>query len=185
MSKTIFAFSGSMASGKDTAAEYLKQKYQASTYSFSTNLGRALKIFYLDYNRDNLIKISECLRTTFGEDLFAKAMAKDAENDESDLVVVSNVRRAADIAYLKLLPNFVFIKITADPKIRYERLIKRTDKTDDYNKTYEQFLQDHERSTELSILEVCKLATESIDNNGTLEDLYTQLDNLVKKYAKH
>src|SRR3989344_210346 len=79
--------------------------------------------------------------------------------------------------------NFILIEIFANPKTRYERLIKRGENSDDNNKTYEEFLEDHKRSTEMSIPEVAKNATEKIDNNGSIEDLHQQLDNLVKKYA--
>lgn len=172
-----------MASGKDTSAEYLKKKYDAGIYSFSTMLNDVLKRFYLDFNRDNLVKISEIIRETFGEDTMAKTMAKDVENDASNLIVVSNARRPADVEYLSKLPNFVLVEIFADPKTRYERLSARREKVDDKTKTFEQFMADHQRSTEVSILEIAKMASEKINNDGTLEQLYAQLDSLVNKYA--
>lgn len=181
--KTVLVFCGLMAGGKDTSAEYLRDKHNAGIYSFSTMLGDALKRFYLDFNRDNLIKMSEIIRQTFGEDIMAKTMAKDVERETKSLIVVSNARRLADIEYLSKLPNFVLVEIFAEPKTRYERLIKRGQKIDDKTKTFEQFMADHQRSTELSILDVAKQATEKIDNNGTFEDLYRQLDALVEKYA--
>ena len=173
-----------MASGKDTAAEYLKGKYDAGIYSFSTMLADVLKRFYLDFSRDNLIKISEAMRRTFGEDIMAKTMAKDVENDGHELVVVSNARRPADVEYLSRLPHYVLVEIYADPGVRYERLAARGQKTDDSTKTFGQFMADHERSTELSILEVAKQAAEKINNNGSIEDLHRRLDALVEKYAR-
>lgn len=180
--KTVFVFCGSMASGKDTSAEYLQKKYQGSIYSFSTMLGDALKRFYLDFNRDNLIKMSEMIRETFGEHIMARTMAKDVENDPHNLIVVSNARRMADIEYLSKLPNFVLVEISADIKTRYNRLTQRRQKTDDASTTFEKFEKDHQKSTELSILDVAKHATEKIDNNGNFEELYKQLDTLVEKY---
>ena len=75
------------------------------------------------------------------------------------------------------------VEIFAEPRTRYERLIKRGENADDNSKTYEQFLEDHKRSTEMSIPEVVARATEHVDNNGSLEELYSQLDALVKKYG--
>ncbi|HYE60206.1 MAG TPA: AAA family ATPase [Candidatus Kapabacteria bacterium] len=181
--KVILGFSGLLASGKGTAAKYLEEKHGASTYRFSTMLRDALDRFYLPHTRDNLIKISEILRGTFGEDLMAKTMAGDVEKDPNPLVVVEGIRRMADIEYLKRIPGFVLVEIGADPKIRYDRLIQRSENADDKTKTYEAFLQDHERSTEKSIPEVLTHATEHVDNNGSMEDLHTQLDTLAKKYA--
>lgn len=179
--KIILGFTGQLASGKGTVAKYYEEKYGASTYRFSTILRDLADRLYLPQSRDNLIKMSECVRATFGEDILAKAMAKDAEADKHELIVVEGIRRLADIEYLFKLPNFVLIEIFADPKTRYGRLIKRGENTDDKSKSYEEFLADHQRSTELSVLDVIKNANERIDNNGTIQSLYAQLDALIKK----
>ncbi|MCX6779093.1 MAG: AAA family ATPase [Candidatus Magasanikbacteria bacterium] len=180
--KIILGFSGLLSSGKGTAAKYLEEKYGASSYRFSTMLRDVLNRLYIEHSRDNLIKLSEIIRTTFGEDALAKTIAKDAETDPNPIIVVEGIRRLADISHLQQLPNFILVEIFADPKIRYERLVQRGENTDDKTKTYEQFLADHQRSTELSILEVLKQAKEKIDNNGNTLELQKQLDALVKKY---
>jgi len=180
--KLILGFVGLPASGKGTSAEYCQKKYGASTYRFSTMLFDLLNRIYLETNRDNLIKMSEAIRGTFGEDTMAKVMAKDAESDTNNLIVIDGIRRMADIEYLSKLPNFILIEIFAEPRVRYERLIKRSEKPDDQTKTFEQFMEDHKRSTEMSIPEVASHATEHIDNNGSVEELHKNLDNLVKKY---
>lgn len=167
-----------MASGKGTAARYLKEKYGASTYRFSDMLSDMLDRFYLEHNRDNFIKLSEMVRDTFGEDMMAKTMARDVAKDPNQIIVVEGVRRLADIEYLKRLEGFVLIEIFADMKTRYERLTKRREKSDDQIKTFAGFQADHQRSTELSIIEVARQATERVNNNGSLEELYRQLENL-------
>lgn len=181
--KTILGFVGNMASGKGTAAKYLEEKYGAHTYRFSTMLFDLLKRIYVEPSRDNLIKMSEIVRGTFGEDTMAKVMAKDAETDPNNLIVVEGIRRMADIEYLSKLPDFVLVEISADLEKRYERLTKRREKPDDATTTLEQFKKDHKRSTEITIPEVASHATEKIDNNGNLENLQKQLDDLIKKHA--
>ncbi len=180
--KIILGFVGLPASGKGTVAEYYKKKYGASTYRFSTMLFDLVQRIHLETNRDNLIKMSEAIRSTFGEDTMAKVMAKDAENDKNNLIVIEGIRRMADIEYLSRLPNFILIEIFAEPHTRYERVTKRSEKTDDKTKTFEQFMEDHKRSTEMSIPEVASHATEQIDNNGTIENLEKNLDSLLNKY---
>lgn len=180
--KLILGFVGLPASGKGTSAEYCQKKYGASTYRFSTMLFDLVNRIYVETNRDNLIKMSEAIRSTFGEDTMAKVMAKDASNDKNNLIVVDGIRRMADIEYLSKLPNFILIEIFADPRTRYERLIQRSEKADDKTKTFEQFMADHQRSTELTIPEVAGHAAEHLDNNGTAEDLYKKLDDLITKY---
>lgn len=178
----IFGFTGLMASGKDAAAVYLKNKYGAAVFSFSRMLRDALDRFYLEQTRANLIDLSELLRQRFGENILAKTMAQDIAKSSNPIIAIDGIRRPADIEKLKKLPNFVLVEIYADPQVRYERLTKRGTNADDLSKTYEQFLVDHQRSTELSILEIVKEAKEKIANNDTLEKLYQELDKLIEKY---
>lgn len=181
--KIIFGFVGQIASGKDLASEYLEIKYRASVFSFSKVLRDILDMIYLPHSRDNLIKLSEILRGAFGEDILGKTVLQDISKENSEIVVLGNIRRTEDAKSFLNLQNFVLTEIFADQKTRYERILKRAEKSDDQSKTYEEFLADNKRSTELSILEVAKLARERIDNNGTIEELYSQLDELVKKYV--
>jgi dephospho-CoA kinase len=179
----ILGFSGLMASGKGTAATYLEECYGAATFRFSTMLRDALNRFYLPHTRDNLIKLSEIMRATFGEDMMAKTMSEDASRSDASIVVVEGIRRMADIEYLARLPNFVLVEIFADPLTRHRRITERGENPDDRTKTFEQFMADHARSTEMSIPEVLRHATEKIDNNGDIAILHRQLDLLVKKYT--
>jgi dephospho-CoA kinase len=180
--KIIFGFVGQMASGKDTAADYLEEKYNGKNFSFSDMLGDVLKRYHLELNRDNYIKASEAMREYFGDEILSKTMAEDIKKDKHTIISISNVRRQNDVKFLSDLPGFILVRIDADSKIRYDRLTHRGEKSDDNNKTYEQFLEDHKRSTEITIEEIANQASENINNNSSLEDLQKQLDALVKKY---
>jgi len=183
--KNVFVFVGLPGSGKDTCTKYLSEKYGATVFSFTTMLKDVVDRFYLEFNRDTLIKISEFIRGTFGEDVMAGTMAKDAEKSPAKIITIGNARRMADIKYLSKMDGFVLIEIFADIKTRYERVKKRGEKTSDASQTFEQFEADHQRSTELSIPEVASHAGEHLDNNGSLENLYSQVDALIKKYTEH
>jgi len=182
MSKIIFGFSGLLSSGKGTVVKYLEEKHGAKGYRFSSMIRYVLDRFYLPHTRENMVLASEALREKFGDDILSKTMAEDVKKDNTELIIVDGVRRLSDIKFLMLLPNFVLVKIETDYKIRYERLIKRGENSDDNSKTYEQFLADHQKSTEITIPEVMEKATETINNDGSLEDLHNQLDTLVAKY---
>ncbi len=178
--KLILGFVGEIASGKGTATKYLEEKYGASSHRFSTPLRDALNRFHLEINRKNMQDISRILREQFGQDLLAKAISKDAESDEHKIVIVDGIRRPADIEYLTRLPEFKLVYITADIKTRYERLIKRGENADDLNKTFEQFVKDHEAETELEIPKIGATAQIKIDNNGGYKELYSQIDKIVQ-----
>lgn len=182
--KIIIGFTGLMASGKDAAKKYLEEKYGAESFRFSSIMRDVLKRINVEMSRTNLSAVSLCLRQTFGEDLFAKVIASDAQNANSDIVAVDGVRRLADIAHLSKLDGFHLVAIEADPKIRHERLVKRGENVGESEKTYEQFIADHQAETELTIPEVMSKADLRINNNGNFEDLYKQIDELVARIKK-
>ena len=179
MSKKILCFTGLPASGKGTATKYLVEKYQAKSFRFSTIMRDLLDRVYLPQSRENMCKISLALRETFGEDLYAKVMAEDAKTAEEEIIVVDGVRRLDDVKHLSKLEGFKLVSIEVDMKTRYERLVKRGENSDDTTKTWEQFVADHKLETEASIPGVMAKADVVIDNSGTLEGLYNQLDKLV------
>ncbi|MCX6781886.1 MAG: AAA family ATPase [Candidatus Magasanikbacteria bacterium] len=181
--KIVFGFTGLIASGKGTAAGYLKTKYGAAPYRFSTMLRDLCDRLYLEQSRDNMQTMSTAIRSHFGEETLSKVMAEDVKNDVSKIVCIDGIRRPGDVKYLRQIPGFVLINIFADMEKRFDRITKRGENTDDTKKTIEQFKLDHQKEAELQIADIAKEANEKIDNNGTIEELYSQLDKLVDKYA--
>ncbi len=182
MKKVIFGFVGQMGSGKGTAAKYLAEKHDAKTYKFSTILRDILGRLYLPTSRDNMVKTSEMVRATFGEETLARVIAEDVGTIDSPLIMIDGIRRTADCAYLLKLPEFVLVEVTADIDVRLQRIQARGENPDDATLTMEQFKANHERSTEKSIAEIAEKATEHIDNNGDAAELEAQIDALVQKY---
>lgn len=181
MKKTIICFVGPMASGKDVAKKYLEEKYQALSFRFSSVLRDSLDCLGVEASRDNLINLSSWARDNFGNDLLAKAIAKKAEKTQAEIIIIDGARRKDDLIYLKNSENFHLIAIDADPKIRYERLVLRNENAGDDKKSYQDFLNDHQKETETSIPETMAEAKFSIDNNTDLESLYKQLEEILKQ----
>ena len=181
MTRIIIGISGEIASGKGTVAKYIAEKYNASAYRFSTMLRNAMDRLYIEQNRDNISTFSTLLRKKFGEDLFAKVMAKDVKKDEAEIIVIDGIRRLADIEYLKEIPEFKFVYIEADIKKCYDRIIQREENTDDKNKTFDEFVEEHNLETETQIKDLKQYADIIIENNGTLEDLYEKIDNIINE----
>jgi dephospho-CoA kinase len=123
----------------------------------------------------------EVLRGTFGKDLFSKIIAEEIKNSKAKLIILPNVRTNIDLIHLKKLPGFVLVAITADPKIRYERLTKRGQNADDKTKTWDQFKNDQHLSTEIHIKKLAKKAHYHLDNNGNERELYSQIEEIFKK----
>lgn len=181
MAKLILGLTGEMVSGKGTVAAYACDKYGSRSYKFSTILRDVLDRVYVDQSRENIQKISSALRENFGQDTLAKSMALDVENDGGDVVVVDGIRRFPDIEHLKKLPHFKMVYIEADIETKYKRLVTRGENTDDNSKTLEQFKKDHEAEAEVQIKGLKDISDYVVDNNGTFEDLYNQVDKIISE----
>lgn len=181
MSKIILGLAGEIASGKGTTAEYIAEKYNGSAHRFSTMLRDVARRMYLEENRENLQKISTIFRENFFDDILSSVIAKDVENDQREIIAIDGVRRMADIAYLEKIPGFKLVYIDAEIKKRYERITTRGENSDDKTKTFEEFEKDHQREAELQIKDLKNKADFVIDNNGSFEDLYVQIGEILEK----
>lgn len=177
----ILGLVGEMGAGKSTVGSYLVGKYGAERFGFSVILRDLTDRLHLPPSRDNLIQISIVLRQEFGNDLLAKAMMEDIKQSKAELIVVESIRREDDIAYLRQLPGFHLIGISAAMPERYQRLNSRRDKADDSQKTYEQFKSDHERETEATVPPLLATAEYQLHNDGDLASLYAQADQLIQE----
>ncbi|MEI8097037.1 MAG: hypothetical protein WCG73_02945, partial [Candidatus Moraniibacteriota bacterium] len=160
---------------------YIAEKYEASSLRFSQPLRDMLDRLYLEQNRENMARLSLYLRKAFGEDIFSKVILAQAKESQSELVVVDGVRRAPDIIHLENEDHFYFVYVETTPGARYGRLIKRRQNTDDSTKTEAQFNKDALLETETQVRDLKDRADFVINNDGTIEDLYAQIDTIVAK----
>lgn len=178
--KIILGLAGEISSGKGTVTKYLTDKYDASSHRFSTMLRDILDRLYMEHSRENMQKLSTMLRRNFGEDMLARVMSEDVKKDKSEIIVIDGVRRLDDIKYLRELPEFKLVFIKADIKKRYERIVQREENPDDKNKTFEEFEKDHQGEADAKIKDLESCADVVINNNGSLEELYEQVDEVVR-----
>ena len=179
MNKIIFGITGQIASGKDTVANYIIQKTNAKTFKFSQVLRDVLKRIHQETTRDNMQKLSTSLRKDFGEDILAKILSEDIKISDENVMVIDGVRRYADIESLKDLEGFKLIYVETNMENRYERIVKRAENADDSTKTFEDFKKDNEKEAESQILDLKKFASIIVDNNGSFEELYKQIDSVL------
>ena|SRR3989344_9626686 len=181
MPKIILGLAGELAGGKGTVSKYIVEKYNGSSHRFSTVLRDVLDRLYLGQSRDNMQKLSTAIRKTFGEDTLAKVMVEDVKKDNHEIIAVDGVRRLADIEYLKKIPGFKLVYIDADIEKRFERIKKRNENPDDAGKTFEQFKKDNEGEADAQIKNLKSEADYVMDNNWTIEYLYRQVDETIRK----
>lgn len=176
--KIIIGFVGDLAAGKGTACQYLKEKYKINSYRYSDMLRDILRRIYLPTERHNMQLLSTILRENFGQDLMSKVIAEDVTNDPNQIVVIEGIRRPSDIIYLEKLPDFHLVYITAEPKIRWQRLVARKENPGDAEKNFEQFLTDEQAEADRTIKELGQRAETTIVNNEDFEKFYQQIESL-------
>jgi dephospho-CoA kinase len=138
----------------------------------------------LEASRPNLAGLSSVLRSQFGQDLLSRAITQDLQTAKSDIAILDGIRRLPDIEQARQLPNFKLVQVVTDEKNRYERLTKRQQNPDDATKTFEDFLIDDQKEADRQIPDVMALADFTINNDGDLNHLQTQVDELLLKITK-
>ncbi len=182
--KMVLGIAGEIASGKGTLAKYIKEKKGGNIHRFSTALRDVAHRMHLEESRENLQKISTIFRENFNDNLLSEVIYHDAQADEHPIMVIDGVRRMADIEKLRSLPDFHLIYIDTEIKIRYERIIKRKENSDDATKTFADFKLDHQREAERQIKDLKKYADFVINNNGSFLELYHQVDKIIDELGE-
>lgn len=178
--KKIIGIIGEMGSGKDTFSEYVKKNYDnVFVLRFSDALTEVLKIFFDEVKREDQQWLSTQLREKFGQDILVKALVKKIKNIKEGIVILNGVRRPGDFEALRELGGKL-VYITADPKKRWERVVIRKEKADD-DVAFEKFLEMGKAEAESLISEIAKEADFKIENNGTKEDLYQNIEEIIEK----
>lgn len=180
----IIGFVGQAGAGKGTAAEMLAKDSHSKIFTFSDILVDILNRLFKEKSRDNMIKISMALREAFGQDALANVMERQVQECDADIVIVDGIRRLEDIEDLRKDPNFHLVEVTAPPKVRFERLKNRKEKSGESEMTWEDFLHMSERETERTIAAVAKEADHTIANDSDLENFKTKLDELIASLTK-
>lgn len=184
-SNVVIGIVGEIAAGKGVTAEYLKEKYGGVVFKFSTSMRDIAARLYLEPTRENIQKVSTVLRAGFGDDIFAKVMAKDAETSSSPLIVTEGIRRPSDIVELEKLPNFHLVAVIADERTRFERVRTRNENANDAAKTWDDFKKEAEAESEARIRDIAIKAEFTIDNNSDLDALHRTIDDIMTQLRKN
>ncbi|MEM4152643.1 MAG: AAA family ATPase [Candidatus Pacearchaeota archaeon] len=180
----VLGISGTIASGKDFAANYIVKAYGFKKITLSDYLrAEALKRGKKP-SRDYLRKLQAELRREYGDDyLISKVIETILKKDHMRMknVVIVGLRTPLEtkLAKEKLKAKLIFVD--AKPFIRYMRQKKRH-RASGFSKTYEQFL--HEEALENAAFDfhkVKKMTNFKIDNSGTIDEMKKQIDIIMKK----
>jgi len=178
----IFGITGKNCAGKDTVADYLKQK--GFLYlSLSDAIRDELKEKGIASTRENLIKAGTRIREHFGPRELARRISKNLIPDK-DYVIVS-IRNPEEVMELEKLGSFFLVNVSADSKSRFERMCSRAREGDP--KTLEEFMkvevaeEKNSNSAGQQMDEVCKMAKIEIKNDSTPDALHSKVDSIINE----
>ena len=174
----VVGFNGS---GKDEVVKYLHLKYNVPSISVGDIVRELAGQEGKELTRDNLDEITRRYFARFGNGYFVKLVIDKIRQSRWSSVGISGIRSPQDVTILKEAFNkdfkLIHVYIT-DNKVRFQRMLVRGSKRDEI--TYEDFLKQDQTTRELFHMEeVSSLADYSLSNDGTLEDLQTQIDQLI------
>jgi dephospho-CoA kinase len=178
--KRIIGLVGETGSGKDTLCDYIKGSFEnVYCFRFSQPLSEVLGIFFDDIKKEDQQWLAISLRERFGNNILGEAIKKKVKDIESGIVILNGIRAVEEFEMIKGMGG-VIIYVTADSKLRWERLQDRGEKKDD-SSSYDKFLEIESAKPERQIKELGSRADFKIENNGTKEGFNEKIRGLVSK----
>ena len=177
----IIGITGTIGAGKGTVVEYLVSKKGFKHFSAREFLVEEIEKRGLENNRDNMVLVANNLRKKNGSAFVADELFKRALESGQDCVIES-LRTLGEVESLRKKGNFTLLAVDADPKIRYERILKRSTSTD--NISFEKFLADEEREmastdpNKQNLKKCIEMADFTIVNNKDINFLNQQIEEI-------
>lgn len=178
---------GENGAGKDTFTTFFRAAAAPTNVfriHFSDVLYDTLRLWGVEPTRSNLQNMAIIMDRQFGHGSLTRATEMRIEKQKADIVIVEGVRWKTDVSMLRSFKNFTLVYITAKPKIRFERIRRRAEKSDEAKKTYKQFLREEAAATEVDIPEIGSKADLRIENNGTLDEFRQKVEQFYKQLVK-
>ncbi len=183
MQKLVIGLVGEIGSGKGTVVDVFEELFpnkKIITIKFSDILADLLKILYMPKTRDNLQKMAIAIDEMFGAGTFNYAVRRRIEGIDADIVFADGVRWPADEKMIRDM-NGIMIYVTADQKIRYQRVIVRKEKEGEDATAFEKFQKQDTMKNETFIADIGSRADHRIVNEGTLDEMKQEVELFAQK----
>ena len=178
----IIGITGTLGAGKGTIVDYLVNNKGFKHYSVRAFIAEEIERRGMEVNRDTLTIVANELRANnspsyITDQLFLRAQ-KEGKN-----AVIESVRTPGEIASLRGKGQFYLFAVDADQRVRYDRIYLRGSETD--HVSFETFKANEEREmsnddpNKQNLGACIKQADFVFQNNGTIEELHQQVENIL------
>jgi dephospho-CoA kinase len=184
MQRRIIAIQGLPGAGKTEVINYLMKKFNWPKVYFGEVTFDEMKRRNLEINEKNERMVREDLRSKFGRLHYAGQVVKKIEHiNNAENILVESLYDWQEYLFFKekFGEDFITIAIYASPKTRYERLGKRQIRplTPEEAKS-----RDYAQIENIFQAGPIAMANYTVNNEGTLEKLYKQIDESIEKIKK-
>ncbi len=178
--KKIIGFVGNQGSGKSEAIKFITQMVEKiEVIKVSDILKKTLNIWGLPINASNMQKISDIMKNNFSEKILENSVSRKINESKCEIIIIDGIRGQNILKLIKENSNSFVIFIKSNKDTRFERILKRNEKNKESEITKDQFdeLENHRTEKNVPLFE--KTAEYIVNNNGTLEDLRSNIEKIL------
>ena len=179
----LIGVTGTNGSGKGAVVEYLVGNKGFSHFTARTIILEEVRRLHLPETRASMREAANGLRREHGTAYVIERLYEMAKDDTK--AVVESVRTIGEAEFLKK-NNAIIFAVDADIRLRYERVANKSG-LELAHISFEDFckIEDREMASsepwDMNVFGVMQLADARIENNGTLEELHTAIDQALVK----
>ena len=171
----VIVIVGLARAGKDTAADYIAEKYGYAKYTFSSVLSEMIEKRGEEATKEKMIMLGDAMREKMGMDAVAKMLARNVK--EKDNILLVGPRSPEEIDYFReKFPGLIVIRITAQDSERFGRKSPADPKTEK-----EFFGRDEKDIISKGFQRALDSAQAEIRNTSTQEMLHAEIDKAMGK----
>lgn len=181
---TILALCGPIGSGKGTVRGYLEQWHNAHTLDAPQLLKELCGIIDAPLGRKSYQKMGVAIGEAFGGEFLLKPLLKRLPKPWPPLIIYDGIRYLAQDTYLRSLLEikYILVSVEASADLRYSRVCGRKQYADETAISREEFDRNMLHPIEHDTPELMKLAHFHLDNSGTPEQLFEQLQPVISQF---